>query len=105
LIEDEATRRDCILYSFFDCNQCQDEDEEMESTVPLFFLQTKLIISFVFPYQTCFLQANKIGILNRTKLADGGGRRLRKNWSSGLIAMSEDFLILFKETKVSRTVS
>lgn len=43
-------------------------------------------------------KAIKIGLLNRTKLTEAG-KRLRKNWAPGLIAISDDYLILFKETK------
>lgn len=50
-------------------------------------------------------KAIKIGTLARTKLCEQGGRKLRKNWALGLIALSDDYLILFKETKPLQNVS
>ncbi|XP_053202200.1 myb-like protein A isoform X2 [Panonychus citri] len=45
-------------------------------------------------------RAFKTGILNRTKIMENG-KRLRKNWSTSLVALSDYYLLIFKDAKIN----
>ncbi|RWS07074.1 Rho GTPase-activating protein 12-like protein, partial [Dinothrombium tinctorium] len=49
-------------------------------------------------FNSFFMKKTKDGILNRTKIMENG-RRIRKNWCPCFVALTNYYLMLFKETK------
>ena len=45
-------------------------------------------------------RAFKTGIMNRTKIMENG-KRLRKNWSTSLVALTDHYLLIFKDAKIN----
>jgi hypothetical protein len=66
--------------------------------IPSFgFVYNLFIICFVFK------KIIKQGVLNRTKLIEGG-KRIRKNWSNCYIALTDFYLLFFKDAKSAQSV-
>uniref|UniRef100_A0A8C8A1D1 Rho GTPase activating protein 9 n=1 Tax=Oryzias sinensis TaxID=183150 RepID=A0A8C8A1D1_9TELE len=54
--------------------------------------------SWILTVLTCFQELEKAGLLNKTKIAEGG-RKLRKNWCSSWVVLVGNSLVFYKDPK------